>query len=71
MSEHSGDEKLLEFLYACPIGLIECDARGDISMINPHAMQHLMPIAGERDVGNLFAAFEKHAPELHNLATAF
>ncbi|WP_203566266.1 hypothetical protein, partial [Aurantimonas aggregata] len=31
----------------------------------------IMPIAGERHVGNLFAAFEKHAPELRNLATAF
>jgi diguanylate cyclase (GGDEF)-like protein len=40
-------------------------------MINPHAMQHLMPLAGADDVGNLFKALEQHAPELRNLAIGF
>ncbi len=38
MSDAAGEEKLLEFLYACPVGLIECDAAGEIAMMNPHAM---------------------------------
>ena len=67
----SDEERLLEFLYACPIGLIECDGKGEIAMINPHAMQLLLPVAAQRDVGNLFAAFEQHAPELRNLVTSF
>lgn len=69
--ELPAEEKLLEFLYACPVGLIECDAAGGISMINPHAMQHLLPLAGDRDSGNLFAALEQHAPEIRHLVTAF
>ena len=30
MTDKSSEEQLLEFLYACPVGLIECDATGDI-----------------------------------------
>lgn len=71
MSEPLGEETLLEFLYACPVGLVECDAVGTITLMNPHAMQHLAPIAGERDIGNFFAAIEEHAPEIRNLVSAF
>ncbi|MBB3475189.1 sensor domain-containing diguanylate cyclase [Sphingomonas sp. BK345] len=71
MSGKSSEEQLLEFLYACPVGLIECDLAGDIVMMNPHAMQHLLPLAGPRDAGNLFAALEHHAPELRSMATAY
>ena len=71
MSAGSSEEQLLEFLYACPVGLIECDAAGDIAMMNPHAMQHLLPLAGPRDASNLFSALEQHAPELRNMVTAF
>jgi diguanylate cyclase (GGDEF)-like protein len=67
----SAEEQLLEFLYACPIGLIECDAAGEIVMINPHAMQHLMPLAGAQDVTNLFKAFERYAPEIRHLVGRF
>lgn len=71
MTAGSSEEQLLEFLYACPVGLIECTAAGEIGMINPHAMQHLLPLAGARDAGNLFAAFEQHAPEVRNIVAAF
>jgi diguanylate cyclase (GGDEF)-like protein/PAS domain S-box-containing protein len=67
MTDKSSEEQLLEFLYACPVGLIECDAAGEIGMMNPHAMQHLLPLAGPRDAGNLFAALERHAPELRSI----
>ena len=71
MAESSAEEQLLEFLYACPVGLIECNAAGEIGMMNPHAMLHLLPLAGVRDSGNLFGALEKHAPELRNLVRDF
>lgn len=71
MNDTSSEEQLLEFLYACPVGLIECDAVGDIVMINPHAMQHLLPLAGARDASNLFAALEQHAPELRSIAATY
>ena len=67
MSEKSSEEQLLEFLYACPVGLIECNLVGDIGLMNPHAMQHLLPLAGGRDAGNLFTTLEQHAPELRSL----
>ena len=71
MSDRSSEEELLEFLYACPVGLIECDSSGAIAMMNPHAMQHLLPLAGPRDPGNLFAALEHHAPELRSIVAAY
>lgn len=71
MSDRSSEEELLEFLYACPVGLIECDSSGAIAMMNPHAMQHLLPLAGARDPGNLFAALEHHAPELRSIVAAY
>ena len=71
MTERSSEEQLLEFLYACPVGLLECDAAGEIGMMNPHAMQHLLPLAGPRDAGNLFSALEQHAPELRSIIAAF
>lgn len=63
----SGEQRLLEFLYACPVGLVECDAVGSIAMVNPHAMQHLFPLAGERDIDNLFSILERHAPEIRTM----
>ncbi len=64
-------EQLLEFLYACPIGLVEFDPTGAILMINPNAMKHLLPLAGPRDPGNLFAMLQECAPELRNLYDDF
>ena len=63
----SEDSELLRFLYACPVGIVQCDTRGEIGMINPFAMQHLMSMAGDRDPGNLFEAIEDHAPELRRI----
>jgi diguanylate cyclase (GGDEF)-like protein/PAS domain S-box-containing protein len=70
-SSSAFEEELLQFLYACPVGLIECRSDGEISMINPHAMLHLLPLARERSVDNLFVALERHAPEIRNLIEAF
>ncbi len=63
------ESALLEFMYACPVGLVEIDRTGAIVMINPHAMKHLLPIATQtgRDMINLFDALEDCAPELRNL----
>ena len=55
----SEEEKFLEFLYAAPVGLVEIDASGTIAMINPYAMKHLLPLAGERDAGNLAGTDER------------
>ena len=65
------EAQLLQFLYACPIGLIEFDAAGDIGIMNPFAMQHLLQLAGERDSTNLFSALEDHAPDIAGMIAAF
>jgi diguanylate cyclase (GGDEF)-like protein len=62
---------LLEFLYACPVGLVEFDRSGAIKIINPHAMKHLLPLASGRGAGNLFTILEGCAPEVRNLVDAF
>ncbi len=67
----SNDEKLLQFLYACPVGLIEFDASGRITMINPHAMQHLLPLGGPAASENFFTAMENCAPELRSIAGSY
>lgn len=68
LADPQQDSALLEFMYACPVGLVEIDQTGAILMINPHAMKHLQPIAAatRRDMGNLFSALEECAPELRN-----
>jgi PAS domain S-box-containing protein len=67
----SEEAKLLEFLYAAPVGLVEIDASGRIAMMNPYAMKHLLPLAGTRDAINLFDMLENCAPELRNLFASF
>jgi diguanylate cyclase (GGDEF)-like protein/PAS domain S-box-containing protein len=67
----SEEEKLLELLYAAPVGLVEINASGGIAMINPYAMKHLLPLAETRDARNLFAMLESCAPELRNLFDSF
>ncbi len=32
---------LLQFIYSCPVGLVDMDAEGSIGLVNPVAMQTL------------------------------
>jgi diguanylate cyclase (GGDEF)-like protein/PAS domain S-box-containing protein len=63
--------ELLEFLYACPVGLIELTADGTIGLVNPLAMQLLLPIAPGGLIGNFFRLIEGYSPELRHIITAF
>ena len=63
----SSEDELLAFLYACPIGLLQCDAAGAIDIMNPFAMQHLLMLAGDGDSTNLFEALKLYAPELRSM----
>ena len=62
---------LLQFLYACPAGLVEFSAAGAIGMVNPAAMGLLLPIAGRPFVINLFDVMDGCAPELRNMIQQF
>ncbi|MGI4755606.1 MAG: diguanylate cyclase [Janthinobacterium lividum] len=68
LQEENG--KLLGFLYACPIGLVEVSSDGAISMINPLGMQLLMPLSGMPSL-NFFDLMAAYAPELRNFVEAF
>ena len=63
--------ELLQFLYACPVGLIDIAADGAIGMMNPIAMQLLLPLAPSPAILNFFDIMEGYAPELRNMADAF
>ena len=62
---------LLQFLYACPIGLVEFSVTGSIGMVNPAAMGLLLPIAGRPFVTNLFDVMDGSAPEFRNMIQQF
>ena len=62
---------VMQFLYACPVGLVDFDIDGAIGLINPIAMQFLQVIRGSPFVSNFFDAIEACGPELRTLAAAF
>ncbi|HYF55217.1 MAG TPA: diguanylate cyclase [Salinarimonas sp.] len=65
------NQTLLEFLYLCPAGLMQVDARGTVELANPLAAQILMPIAKTPVIENLFELLEACAPDLRALVADF
>ncbi|WP_428483986.1 diguanylate cyclase [Rhodopila sp.] len=64
-------EEVLQFLYACPIGLAEVAGDGAIGLMNPLAMKLLLPIARTPFITNFFTLMDSYAPELRNMIDAF
>ncbi len=65
-------EDLTELLYLMPTGLVQTDAAGAISFINPLAVQLLMPLVRQGDdLSNLFDALERVAPDLRRIVRDF
>ena len=62
---------LMQFLYTCPIGLLDFDASGVIGLMNSKAMLLMQPLATTTYVSNFFTAFQSCGPELRNLAQGF
>ena len=73
MSSDGDDElsNLMQFLYTCPVGLVDFDASGAIGLMNPKAMQLMQLLAAPSRLSNFFSAFESCGPELRNLAQGF
>ena len=73
MSEASQNEnaELLQFLYACPIGLVALDGAGQMTMLNPLAMQLILPLARDHEVTNFFKILEPYTPDLRALIADF
>jgi diguanylate cyclase (GGDEF)-like protein/PAS domain S-box-containing protein len=69
---HTGDspnaELLKEFMYHAPVGLVQIELNGAIGLINPVAIQVLMPLAKSGDhLTNLFTTLETVAPEIQTM----
>lgn len=63
-------ESLIQFLYRTPVGLIEVNADGRISMMNPMAAQLLMPLAPDGRMMNLFEVLRDVMPDLREIAAS-
>jgi len=57
-------EALIQFLYLAPVGLVQTNVQGDVTMMNPVAAQLLMPLSHDGGLDNLFTALAGVAPEL-------
>lgn len=57
-------ERLLRFLYLCPVGLADVSASGEVRMMNALAVQLLMPLAHDGQMENLFHVLASVAPDL-------
>ena len=66
----SENQDLLKFIYACPSGVAEITGDGTFSLINPLAMQLLLPAARGGWVNNFFLIMQASAPELRGLVDA-
>ncbi|MBC8010379.1 MAG: hypothetical protein H7067_09810 [Burkholderiales bacterium] len=64
-------ERLLRFLYLCPVGLADIDARGGVRMMNALAAQLLMPLARGGGLDNFFDALADIAPDLPGIVAAY
>ncbi len=70
--DFSGEhEALLQFLYMAPIGSVQTDIDGTITLINPKSAQLLMPLQKAAGLENLFNALDLVAPQLRNLVAGF
>lgn len=63
-------DALIQFLYQAPIGLLQTELDGEITMINPMAAALLMPLTRAGVLTNLFDVLEPFAPELRTQAAA-
>jgi signal transduction histidine kinase len=64
-------EKLLQFLYLCPVGLVDHGANGEVRMMNALAVQMLMPLSRDGQMENVFTALEEVAPDLSTLVQGY
>ena len=70
--ENPSVDKLMEFMYYDLIGLVQTDLQGNITLINPVAVQLLMPLEKKGHLlSNLFATLDQIAPDLQFQAENF
>lgn len=57
-------ERLLQFFYQCPTGLVRLGEDGVIDTVNPAAARMLAPALVDAELDNLFPVLERLAPAL-------
>lgn len=60
-------QSLTEFLYLCPVALVQFGDDGAISMMNPTGAQIFMQVARSPNVDNLYEVLRNHLPQLRRL----
>lgn len=60
-------EDILTLLYACPVGVVQLAADGEILLVNPVAMKVLLVIAEGGPVTNLFDVLCRHSTDLREM----
>ncbi len=65
-------EHLMAYLYQSAIGLVQTNLQGEVQLINPVAVNLLMPLARQGDfLDNLFTTLDPYVPDLPRLAAGF
>jgi len=64
-------EKLLRFLYLCPVGLADHGGQGEVRMMNALAVQMLMPLSPDGQMENVFTVLGEVAPDLPTLVQGY
>lgn len=64
-------ERLLQFLYQTPIGIVEINAAGEIGLMNAYAARYLMPVASGGSIRNLFDLLDPFLPQLRREVADF
>lgn len=63
-------DDLLEFMYHSALGVVQTDLEGAVRMLNPVAIQLLMPLASQGDrLNNLFVTLDGLLPDLREIVT--
>ena len=65
--EQEETERLVRFLYLCPVALAEIGNTGDVAMMNSAGVRLLMPIDPASELTNLFDTLASVAPELRQI----
>ena len=63
-------EALIQFLHRVPVGMVQVALDGGVEMMNPMAVNLLLPVAGGSGLDNLFEALDPLAPQLRALCAA-
>ncbi len=67
-SDSPSAEHLREFLYHAPVGVVETDMAGRVVLLNPVAIQLLMPLATSGDfLTNLWVTLDSLVPQLRSI----